>query len=658
VLTPVLALALVVAVLAPPDAGAQTREPLLMDGKKTLRQRVLTRPGAEIAPQPGGTGKALPPLSQLYVYAKKDVAGVEWLEVGAGSKGTVDGWVRADATLPWKTQMGLAFTNPAGRDRTLLFEQCETVEEIVKSPDPAAAVKPMRAAVEGGGSDPKVVSIEPATYVDMEKQFYLLPILEAEEVRTKSGASVRVLEVASVSKSGAAPGEAAATPPEAPEASALRTFSAAVVFVIDSTISMGPYIERTREVVKRVSDAVEQGGIDKQVKFGLIAFRGNTEKVPGLEYVSKVYVDPGAVAGGADFLKKVEGLSAATVSSAKFDEDAYAGVMAAVEKIDWQKFGGRYLVLVTDAGAVGGQDALSTTGLGAEQVRVELERLGVALYALHLKTPAGKTNHTKAKKDYELLAMNPILQKPLYYPVEAGDVREFGRIVDTLADAIVSQVQAASKGEMVAGSARAAQQKGTSGAAPSDEVVKNDAQLVGLAMQLAYLGRVQGATAPPLFKACLADRDLANPTRPTTEVVVLLTKNQLSDLAETVEAIMKAGDESQRTSSADFFDLVRSAAAQLARDPAALQGRDADQLSDLVLAEYLEGLPYQSKVMGIGRDDWTAFGISEQEDILDELRRKLRLYQVFNEDKDRWVALAPGADAGDAVYPVPLTALP
>jgi len=649
-----LALALACAAIAPVVAAAQTREPLLMDGKKTLRQRVLTRPGAQVAAQPGSAGKAVPPLSQLYVYAKKDVAGVEWLEVGAGSKGKIDGWVRADATLPWKTQMGLAFTNPAGRDRTLLFEKCETVEEIVKGPDPAAAVKPIRTAVEGGGTDAKVVSIEPATYVDMEKQFYLLPILEAEEVRTKSGASVRVLEVASVSKSGDAPGETAAKPAPTPEASALRTFSAAVVFVIDSTISMGPYIERTREVVKRVSDAVDAGGIEKQVKFGLIAYRGNTEKVPGLEYVSKVYVDDGEVAGGADFLKKVEGLAPATVSSAKFDEDAYAGVMTAVEKVDWQKFGGRYLVLVTDAGAVPGEDPLSTTGLGAEQVRVELERLGVALYALHLKTPAGKTNHGKAKKDYELLAMNPVLQKPLYYPVEAGDVQEFGRIVDTLADAIVSQVQAASKGEMVAGSARAANK----GAAPSDEVVKNDAQLVGLAMQLAYLGRVQGATAPPLFRACLADRDLANPTKPTTEVVVLLTKNQLSDLAETVEAIMKAGDESQRTSSADFFDLVRSAAAQLARDPAALQGRDADKLSDLVMAEYLEGLPYQSKVMSIDRDDWSSFGISEQEDILDELRRKLRLYAIFNEDKDRWVALAPGADAGDAVYPVPLTALP
>jgi hypothetical protein len=644
------ALAASVLVALTSQVAAQTREPLLMEGKKTLRQRVLTRPGAQLAPQPGGAGKTVPPLSQLYVYGQKDVGGVEWLEVGAGSRGKIDGWMRADATLAWKTQMGLAFTNPAGRDRTLLFEKCETVEEILKSPDPAAALKPIRTAADAGG-DPRVVSIEPDKFVDIEKQFYLLPILQAEEVRTKSGAPVRVLEVASVSKDD----EASAAPAaKTPEASALRTFSAAVVFVIDSTISMGPYIERTREVVRRVSAAVDEAGLEKQVKFGLIAYRSNVEKVPGLEYVSKLWVDPGQVANGADFLKRVEGLSPATVSSAKFDEDAYAGVMTAVKDIDWEKFGGRYVVLVTDAGALPGADPLSTTGLGADQVRVELERLGIALYALHLETDAGKATHAGAKKDYELLAMNEVLSKPLYYPVEAGDVKEFGRIVDTLSDAIVSQVQAASKGEMVPGSARAA----TKGAKPSDEVVRNDAQLLGLAMQLAYLGRVQGAAAPPLFRACLADRDLSNPTRPTTEVVVLLTKNQLSDLAETVEAIMKAGDESQRTSSADFFDLVRSAAAQMARDPAALQGRDADKLSDLVMAEYLEGLPYKSKVMGIGRDDWAAFGISEQEEVLDELRRKLRLYTIFNEDRDRWVALAPGADAGDAVYPVPLTALP
>ena len=54
-------LALLMVALAPlPDAGAQPsgggRKPLLIEGKKTLYQRVLTRPGAAIAAKPGGAG--------------------------------------------------------------------------------------------------------------------------------------------------------------------------------------------------------------------------------------------------------------------------------------------------------------------------------------------------------------------------------------------------------------------------------------------------------------------------------------------------------------------------------------------------------------------------------------------------------------------------
>jgi hypothetical protein len=36
----------------------------------------------------------------------------------------------------------------------------------------------------------------------------------------------------------------------------------------------------------------------------------------------------------------------------------------------------------------------------------------------------------------------------------------------------------------------------------------------------------------------------------------------------------------------------------------------------------------------------------------------IRLYQRFHDDVDNWVALDGGASPGDAVYPVPLSALP
>lgn len=645
-------------------APAEARTPQLMDGKKTLHQRVLTRPGATVVTAPGeAAGTAVPAFSQYYVYDRKAASGSDWLEVGASATGKIDGWIAAASTLPWKQQMALVFTNPAGREPTLLLAGRDDVMSVIKAPDPAAAIAPLRASVAAGTPDPRVLSTEPETYVDIEKEFYLLPILQAQEEETAKGFRVRVLEVASLSKTDDRPPGAPA-PPSATEA--IRAFSAAIVFVIDSTISMGPYIDRTREAVARVHEAIEKAELGRQVRFGLVAFRSSTDAVSGLEYLTQVYADPGTVKDGNDFLARVKAVKPATVSSARFDEDSYAGVMAAVEGIDWDPFGSRHIVLITDAGAIDGSDSLSSTGFNAQQVRLELARKGIALWALHLKTPAGKRNHARAKRQYAELAQWGDAA-PLYFDVESGSVETFGQRVDRLAGMLINQVKAARGGELVAGSARSAARDAPPAApaaakppAADDEArLAEAAALVGRAMQLAYLGRVMGTEAPSVFQAWLSDRDYAHPDKATTEVRVLLSKNQLSDLEQTVSGIIDAGEKSQATSTADFFDLIRSAAAHMSRDPEALKNPDASRLGDLgLLGEYLDDLPYKSDVASLDRDDWVAWSTSQQEELLDRLRGKLRHYQNYARDADRWIALAPGAAESDKVYPVPLEGLP
>ena len=479
-----------------------------------------------------------------------------------------------------------------------------------------------------------------------------------------------VLEVASVTARGTGPGAPAAkTPASATPASgtppagatALRTFTAAVVFVVDATISMGPYIERTKEAVRRIYSTIEKAGIGNQVKFGLVAFRSSTQAVPALEYVAKLYADPSQVKTGQDFLAKVADLKPATASSARFDEDAYAGVMLALRDIPWGEFGGRYVVLITDAGAIEGEDALSDTKLGGKQVRIEAQQLGVALYTLHLKTPAGKQDHPSAERQYKALTDNAVSGSPLYYGVDSGLVEAFGTMVDTLAKAIVQQVEGASQGQLVPGSARSAT---VGGEAPKAEDaaarIESDARLIGRAMQLAYLGRVQGVTAPDLFQAWLGDKDFANPTIRTTEVRALLTKNELSNLRDSVQAILDAGEKAQEgTGSADFFDLLRSSAAHLARDPSRLADPKAKKLAELgLIGEYLDDLPYKSTVLTLTSDQWEEWSTQQQENFLDGLRRDLRHYQIYHDDGDRWVVLDGSDDPGEAVYPVPLDALP
>ena len=636
-------------------------KPLIQEGKKTLFQRVLTTPGCQLSSAAGGdAGAAQPTFSRFYVYERAQAGNAEWLKVGPDSYGKTIGWLPAACTTDWKMQLTLAFTNPANRDRLMFFKDRATLEGILDAPDPVSKVAPLRAKLKQGVQAPGVLAQEPEYFVDLHKQFYLLPVLSGEEVMTEEGFRTRLLNVASVSKAEDKPLQAGANPGAtgAAKSSQLKEFSAAVVFVIDSTISMDPYIDRTREAIRKVYKQIESENLGNQVKFGLVAFRSSTQAVPGLEYVSKMYADPNKVTGSEDFLARVADLKQAKVSSKAFDEDSLAGVMHSIDKVDWTQFGARYVVLITDAGAIEGDDPLSSTGLSADQVRLEAANPGVAIYTLHLKTPAGIKDHGKAEAQYQNLSTYPGTNTSLYYPVNAGDVQAFGRKVDALASAITSQVKAAYMGDDAIGSALNAKQAPVAGKDPAEQKLLDDAALIGHAMQLAYLGEKTNSQAPPVFQAWITDRDLIKQNIPTTDVRVLLTKSQLSDLSDVMKQILDAANEGL-ISPTEMFDRLRSVAATMGADPNQLKQNSNAKLADMgVLGEYLEDLPYQSEVLNLDEETWKSWDGLAQEKFIRTLNTKLRHYQRYNADVDRWVALAKDSDARDNVYPVPLEMMP
>ena len=634
-------------------------KPLLQAGKKSLYQRVLTTPGCKLSPAAGGApGAVQPTFSRFYVYEQAKTGNDTWLKVGPDSYGKTVGWLPQACTVDWKMQLTLAFTNPANRDRLLFFKDRTTIEGILDAPDPVAKIAPLRGQLKQGKLANGVLAQEPEYFVDLHKQFYLLPVLSGEEVMTEAGFRTRLLNVASVSKdpaiSASPSAGAAASAPTANGAatSQLKEFSAAVVFVIDSTISMDPYIDRTREAINKVYQQIEKENLGKQVKFGLVAFRSSTKAAPGLEYTTKMYADPNDVKDGADFMAKVADLKQAKVSSSAFDEDAFAGVMQSIDKVNWSNFGARYVVLITDAGAIEGDSKLSSTGLNADQVRLEAANPGVAIYTLHLKTKEGTKDHAKAQAQYTNLSTYGGTGTSLYYPVNAGDVGEFGRKVDSLAAAITTQVKAAYMGDDAVGSAINAKQD------PAEKKMLEDAALIGHAMQLAYLGEKTGSQAPPVFQAWIADRDLIKQNIPTTDVRVLLTKAQLSDLSDVMKQILDAANEGL-ISPTEMFDRLRSVAATMGADPNQLKQKGTTRIADLgVMGEYLADLPYQSEVLNLDEDTWKSWDGLAQEKFIRNLNTKLRHYQVYNADVDRWVSLAKGSDARDDVYPVPLEMMP
>ena len=137
-----------------PPASAQDRTPLLIEGTTTLYQRVLTRPGAVMHSVAGDAATAapseVPPLSLFFVYERRDVGGEQWLEIGAGTAGVIDGWIPASTAIDWRQTLVLAFTNPVNRDRALFFRDGDYLLNLIESESLVAETDQIREELNTG----------------------------------------------------------------------------------------------------------------------------------------------------------------------------------------------------------------------------------------------------------------------------------------------------------------------------------------------------------------------------------------------------------------------------------------------------------------------------------------------------------------------------
>ncbi|MBW1245239.1 protein kinase [Pseudomonas tolaasii] len=624
-------------VVAEVDGG---QRPLLMAGKKTLFQRVLSKPGAKLSHDAGGApGEGLAAFSVLYVYQRKDVAGSPWLRVGTATDGRSDGWLPASQVSDWKQSLVLKFTERSGRAPVMFLRQSAEVEKLLA--DPAAAKKALANAQNNSEENQQVLALEPTASAVPQNQFYLLPIFDSKESFDENGQPVQLLNIASID-----PGKAGVAKPAAPvnavNADAFRT---AVVLVVDTTVSMQPYIDQVRDVVHELQARIAERGELDSVSFGLVGFRNSIKKTPGLEYVAKTLITLDQGRDPQRFLDMARQVKASTVSSHSFNEDAFAGVMQAVDGMDWSGYGGRIILLVTDAGALRKNDPFAATQMNEAEVRQAALGKQIKIYALHLRTDAGKKTHAGAESQYRILTAdaNPQIGD-LYTPVPGGDVRKLGERVDEIGTVFANLVHQVRS--------NTPQPVPLLNSAPT---LADKSAAVGYAMHMDFLGRKTASQAPQLVSAWTADRDLTNPALPAFQVCVMLTKLQLNDLQQSLKLIVDAARKTQ-TSPKDFFQEIASASAYMSRDPQAL--RKGGNLADGgILGEYLEGLPYRSKSLNMTQDLWLSLSVAEQEDFIDELDSKIRLYETFHNDVANWVRFGD-AEPGDALYRVPLSTLP
>jgi serine/threonine-protein kinase PpkA len=628
---------------APAPAGAP-RLPETLQDAPSLYRRVIIRPGSSISNQPGVLGRPAQGFSVFYVYGRRTVPDGVWLEVGPALDGRTVGWLPEARTIAWRHNMVLSFNNPSGRERAMFFRDGETPRGLWMSTATRAAESQRLRAEAMAGRDGPVIALEPETHVNITDQFYLLPVLNATPLQNERGQSALQLEVIS----------APLTPP-APQRptddEAFRNFRGALVFVIDTTISMGPYIDRTREAIRQVIERIRGTEVGDRFRFGMVAYRDDLGGNPRLEYVTRLISQPDLNEPPDAILARLPAVQEAQASNDGFDEDGVAGLKMALDDINWEPFGGRFVVLVTDAGTRDANDPRSTTGHSVENIRALAQhpQRRVTMSAVHLRTPEGQANHRRAERQWRELTETGTPAGQLYFPVRNGDVAEFGRVVDALARGIIDQVS------VIIGRPVGQPPQGETEA---ERRAREQMAAVGQAMRLSYLGEARRQTVPDVVRSFVLDQDLADPTpaRRPLEVRVLLTSGQLSDMATTLRNIVEAAN-ADRLSAAQFFERLRAAMGATIADPRRVPQSQTAELGS-VFGEFLRGLPYQSPFMEITFDEWRNMSHGRRREVTNRLESLLRLYAEYNRERRFWTQLDGNTNPNEAVFPVPLDNLP
>lgn len=631
--------------------------PLPQEGKKNVYQRLVTHPGAKLYAGPEANAAVvkdpLTTFTVMYIYDRQG----DRLQVGAGSD-RPDGWIDAKAATEWPQAITMVFTDRTGRDPVLFFRDHAALDQVCRLDDIDAALNRYRKEIDAGRLAPDfpVVASEPGDGAVSERNFYLLPVLDLDDQYYAQNGP-RLVEVASINPGISPEPDAAA---RASKDADLRTGFA---FVIDTTISMKPYIDQTIDLIRNLYDSLEKSPYADKMAFAVVAFRNSTAKTPGLGYTAKVISDFTTVKNRKQLEDALAKVREASVSSHDINEDSFAGVKEAVDHLNWQDYGSRVMMMVSDAGPLGAGDPASATGFSPEALADYLRENKIYLTALHVKNPKAAANQAYAAKAYRTLTRqsdNQASYIALDAATPAKGAKAFGSAAKTLAEAYANVAAATAEGRLLP----KPKQPAARALSPEDEA-RRIAASTGYAMQLQFLGNQAKKTAPEVVRAWIADADLAklaaNPSQApvlAVEPAVLLTKSQLSNLYKQLKLLLQGSEEAFLNGDADLFAQISSAAAQMSRDPAQFSLHpDRNLAENGMLDEVLDGLPYKSMIGSMTRQDWEAMTTGQRDAFIRRIKSLLARYEAYDRDGTHWESFG-AQNPGDWVYRVPLSMLP
>lgn len=627
-----------------------------------LPLRVLPRPFSNIYREPSVEEHLLvlanlPAFHPLYVFDRRDLDLSDganpkgWYRIGR-TKTQPEGWMQAKDVFEWRQALLVSFTHPGGaiegRQPVLMFKDKGSLEAVIDDLDRPGRARSLYEAIERGETPEAVISMEPKRFVDITTQFYLLPILNWSQTQIE-GDDVRLLQLASAVPGARGPDtlqtaeyrQGVQVARDARDAS-IQDLKVDIVFVIDTTRSMQPFIDMTRDAVAKMARRIGQPD-DDRVRFGLVTYRDSIEAAPNLEYLVRNHTPKTLVS--ADRLAELldTGARATRVGSLDYDEDVFAGVQTALYETPWRDQALKFVILIGDASAHPKGHPHNSTRKDEVDLKREYDDANVHLLAVYLKNPKAAEDHPIALQQFGTLAR--IRGNPSQQALEEVDTTREESYRE-LAERIVASIQ--TEIERTLG-----QVNPNPNPTEQNEVLTSVSGIWQAAL-IEYLG--QSARPPKDIVAWAADRDLINPADRSLEVRILITREQLNTLAQVLDSVIQAMMRAE-VSQAQFLEALQSISSQAMKRPDELA--QSRRLADTgLLPAFLQSLPYRSDVQSLSNEMFASLTAEQRSQLEWNLMAKLEQYRAINEQVDAWFRLNDTDPDSEMVYPLHIDYLP
>jgi len=585
------------------------------DMEQAIPRYVLAGPGATMFEKPSATSTKVE--ANLGVFEAFRVSGsrqqgdVRWFRVEQEG-GASPGWLQEKDVLRWDHRLVARYANRQNRGSVVFFKDSQALTDLGKM-DPAtrnSKVGEWRkelTARDGRKPEPdagpvQAIGIEPEVTPDQKAKPYMMPILnKLEKGISLANQEADAFEIASCG------GEDIGKTPSKPGPGDVK---ADIVFVMDTTGSMQPYLDSLLNVAREATAALNMtnGGSADRFKFGFMGYQDDPKK-PGIQYLTKNFT-PDDLQDLASFSTTLSGIRANRITPDEYPEEVLAGMADAIDKMKWRK-GPEVIKLIIQCGDA--PPLASLCGLSADGVRSLADESGIKIISLHVLDPEYKRFHAEGRRAFTALATNPGGGLPAYFGVPGGDMKGFESKARSAMLMAINQVK------------ELAGETPVPNADPDQEVVAIMKDLMEGAV-IDYRGRKEPGSVARLQRAWTLGRDPTGRHLQALEPCVVLNKTELDNLFRTLKDLsdnVENGD----VDLAAMRDKVAAAIIQVFRDPKTVsKDLEAD----------LKSLPIHSNVMSINNEMWVAMTPLQRMEKLSLWNSYINYYQSIYNGTNYW----------------------